>query len=216
MIDEKTLMKILESKMNYLFITRDITNFEKQKIELEKLNKDIKETKEKFISEQNEDESNKFLSLENLCLAILSGIIMFIKIKQNDPNNAWIYLIDAQNNSHWSNNHYELSGTLQQECIIHFNNIERVLFPPQTFNSISTVSVKSKCSICDGDYTMCEHIGGEAYMGVACGEICVELGDIHHVAFVDNPDDKKCRNTSYGNSKENMIDVMTLLPEKKN
>ena len=215
MIDEKTMIKTLGSKMRYLFITRDITIFEKQKLELEKLHKEIKETKEKFISEQNEDESNKFLSLENLCLAILSGIAMFIKIKQNDPNGAWSDLIEAQNNTYWSNNHYELSGNLQRECIIHFNNIEKILFPPQTFVSMSMASVKSKCSICDEDFTICEHIRGEAYMGVSCTEICTEFKDIHHVAIVDHPDDKRCRHGSYGDSKENMIDIMTLLPEKK-
>ena len=83
-------------------------------------------------------------------------------------------------------------------------------------------SVKSKCSICDEDFTMCEHIRGEAYMGVACSEICTEFKDTHHAAIVDNhaaivdnPDDKRCRDISYGDSKENMIDIMTLLPEKK-
>ena len=53
-------------------------------------------------------------------------------------------------------------------------------------------------------------------MGVSCSEICTEVKDFHHIALVNNPDDKRCRNTAYGKSKDNMIDVMTLLPEKKN
>ena len=216
MIDEKTAIETLSSKMKYLYITRDITIFEEQKSELEKLYKQIVETKQKFIEDKNEDESNKFLAIQNLCTSILSGISMFIKLKQNDPNGSWLDLVEAQNNSHWCVNHYELSGTLPQNCIIHFNNIEKILFPPQTFNSISAASVKSKCSICDEDFSLCDHIRGEAYMGISCSEICTELKDFHHVALVENPDDKRCRNTAYGNSKDNMIDVMTMLPEEKN
>lgn len=216
MIDEKTVIETLSSKMKYLYLTRDITIFEEQKSELEILHEQIVETKQKFIDDKNEDESNKFLSIENLCSAILSGIMLFTKLKQGDPNGAWFDLVEAQNNSHWSNNHYELSGEIQKNCIIHFNNVEKILFPPVSFQSISMASVKSKCSICDGDFTQCDHIRGEAYMGVACSEICTEMKDFHHVAIVDNPDDKRCRIISTGTSKENMIDVMTLLPEKKN
>ncbi len=216
MIDEKTVIETLSSKMKYLYITRDIAIFEEQKSKLEKLYGQVVETKQKFIESKNEDESNKFLSIENLCMSILSGIRKFIKLKQNDPNGAWLDLVEAQNNSHWSINHYELSSNLPQDCIIHFNNIEKILFPPQTFNSISVASVKSKCSICDEDFSLCVHIRGEAYMGISCSEICTELKDFHHIALVENPDDKRCRNTSYGKSKDNMIDVMTLLPEEKN
>ena len=216
MIDEKTAIKTLSSKMKYLYITRDISIFEEQQSKLEKLHEKIIETKQKFIEKKNEDESNKFLSIENLCISILSGIHMFIKLKQNDPNGAWLDLVEAQNNAYWSINHYELSGNLPKDCIVHFSNVEKILFPPQTFNSISVISIKSKCSICDEDFSLCDHIRGEAYMGVSCSEICTEMKDFHHVAIVENPDDKRCRNTAYGNSKDNMIDVMTLLPEKKN
>lgn len=215
MIDEQTIIETLKSKMHYLFITRDVTIFEEQQLELEELYKKIQETKQAVIKDQNENEANKFLSLENLCTAILSGMTIFVKLKNNDPDGAWSELIEAQNNSHWSINHYYLSGNLQEQCITHFNNIEKILFPPQTFQSISMISVKSKCSICNDDFTKCDHIRGEAYMGIPCTELCTEFKDVHHVAVVDHPDDKRCRCMSSGNSKEAMINIMSLLPENE-
>ena len=63
MIDEQIIIKTLESKTHYLFITRDITIFEKQQLKVEELNKKIQEAKQMFIKDQNEDEANKFQTL---------------------------------------------------------------------------------------------------------------------------------------------------------
>ena len=77
------------------------------------------------------------------------------------------------------------------------------------------ISVKSKCSICNEDFSKCDHIRGEAYMGVSCTEQCTEFKNIDHLAIVSNPDDKRCRCISFGDSKETMMNAMTLLPEKE-
>jgi len=216
MIDEHETIKTLESKLNYLFITRDKTIFEEQLSSLIDLKSKITETKNEHISQQNENESNKWLSIENICLSIIEGLHVFVKLKESDPDNAWNHLIAAQNHAHWSNNEYRLSGDIQRNCISHFNNIELVLFPSQTFMSASLVSERSECSICHKEFSECEHIRGEAYMGQACTEMCTKIREFHHAAIVDHPDDKRCRVSHYGDTDPPTINKMTLLDESKN
>ena len=52
MIDEHETIKTLESKLTYLFITRDKTIFEKQLSLLSDLKSKITETKNEYISQQ--------------------------------------------------------------------------------------------------------------------------------------------------------------------
>jgi len=213
MIEERETIKTLENKLTYLFITRDKTIFEEQLSLLKTLKSKILETKNEFIDQQNENEANKWLSIENICLAIIEGLSLFLALKQNDPDSAWNHLITAQNHSHWSNNEYGLSGNIQRDSISHFNNIELVLFPPQSFVSISMVSEQSECSICHKEFSECEHIRGEAYMGKACSETATKIRDMHHMAIVSHPDDKRCRVTHYGDKDPPTINKMTLLDE---
>jgi len=213
-MDEREIIKTLESKLTYLFITRDKKIFEEQLSLLIDLKDKIIETKNEFISQQ-ETEANKWLSIENICLSIIEGLNLFVKLKENDPDTAWNHLIAAQNHSHWSNNEFQLLGTIQRDCVSHFNNIELVLFPPQTFMSASMITEKSECSICHKDFSSCDHIRGEAYMGQACAEIATKISQFNHAAIVDHPDDKRCRVTYYGDKNPPTINKMTLLDESK-
>ena len=163
--NEPETVKVLEKALKYLFITRDKTILNEQLSSLIKLKSTISQTKYQFIHQQNENNANKWYSIEEICLSIIEALKMFILLKENDPDAAWNHLIDAQNRAHWSNNAYQLSSFLQKECISRFHNIEVVLFPPQIFQSVSMVTVKSECSICNQDFSQCDHIRGEVYMG---------------------------------------------------
>ena len=66
--------------------------------------------------------------------------------------------------------------------------------------SVSFISVKSECNICKKEFSECEHIRGEPYIGKSCTEICTEMKDFHHADLVNDPDDKRCRTTHYGDS----------------
>ena len=127
MIEEKMVLITLKDKRRCLYVTRDITILEECENVLKVLQKEILETKQHFIDGQNEEEANKFLSLENRCSTITCGIHIFKQLKQNKPSEAWASLVAAQNHAHRSNAAYELSGTLQCEIIIHFDNIETVV-----------------------------------------------------------------------------------------
>ena len=211
--NEPETVEVLEKALKYLFITRDKTVLNEQLSSLIKLKSTISQTKYQFIHQQNENNANKWYSIEEICLSIIEALKMFILLKENDPDAAWNHLIDAQNRAHWSNNAYQLSSFLQKECISRFHNIEVVLFPPQIFQSVSMVTVKSECSICNQDFSQCDHIRGEVYMGESCTETATEIGEVHHVAFVEHPDDKCCRLTHTGNKNPPTINWMTLLDE---
>ena len=216
MIDEKETISILEKQLTYLFITRDVKIFERQISLLNTLKSEIIKTKNEFISQQNENEANKWLSIENLCFAFLEGLRLFLELKNNNPDNAWNFLISAQNHSSWSNDGYLLSSEIQHDCIVHFNSIESVLFPAQTFMSVSMIVESSECSICSKEFSECEHIRGDSYMGKSCTEITTKINRVNHVAIVTHPDDKRCRITHYGNTEPPTINKMTLLDESKN
>ena len=210
MTDERHIIHHLAEQFGYLFITRDSTVFEKQIIFLEKLMTEITAVKAKYAEQQNEMEANKWLGIENLCHAITYGHRMFLDLKKNDPDNAWLHLISAQNHAHWSAMEYELGGTIQKAFILHFANIEKVLFPSQMFNSVELVVKSSECSICHKEFAKCEHIRGEAYMGEFCSEIASE-SEIVSSSIVSNPADKGCRITHTGNT-----NIMTLMEDPSN
>ncbi len=215
MIDGEATIELLKKQQKYLYIARDRSIFQTQSTEMKSLLKEIKGKKEEFIQQQNEKESRKWLSIENCCLSIIEGLSLFIDLKDNKPDSAWDHLITAQNHASWTNREYDLGGDFQKNYIYHFNNIEKIIFPPVTFVSAKFTSVHSKCSICDKEYSECDHIRGEVYMGRSCAEICTEMKDFEHVAVVSEPDDKKCRHASFGNG-VTMKNVMTLLDEEMN
>ncbi len=97
------------------------------------------ELKETTIKEKEEDSANTLLAIECFCHALRSEMLMWLALKKGDPNEAWNYLIEAQN---WvkSSTHAKPLETLQQEDYIEkLHHIEKVVFPPQDFSSSSYV-----------------------------------------------------------------------------
>lgn len=211
MMNEHETVKTLEQKMKYLFIARDKTVLEEQVKVLKDMVRDIKETKEEFIAKQDEDNANKWFSIENVCSAILNGLFIFVGLKENDPSAAWNSLIFAQNRAHDSIVAYRLPDTsIQRNCFKHFSNIEHVIFPPQSFTSDGSIVSKSICSICQKEILECDHIKGEVYMGKMCSEIVVDIQEVKEISIVADPASKIRRVLNYT---ENSItvDTMTLL-----
>lgn len=216
MADERETIKTLEQKMKYLFIARDKAILDEQIKILEDIVHDIEKTKNKFIARQDEDNANKWLSMEEAASSILNGLIMFTKLKENNPESAWNYLISAQNHAYWSSNAYELPNTtIQRDCSNHFYNVERVLFPPQVFLSMGMIVAESICTICQKQTSECEHICGEVYMGKMCGQTYTKIESVEEVSMVNDPADKRCRVTRYQKNSMN-INTMTLISEPVN
>lgn len=209
-MDEGKARSALRANLRYLFITRGRPILVERLSTLTELEAQITDTKKKHISQKDEQNANKWLSLEELCKSMIAGVKLLLELKNSDPDQAWLHLVDAQNRIHRSNAAYDLNEDLQKDLVRYFYNIEKVVFPPQRFQSISVTTKKSLCSICDRPFHECDHIRGEPYMGELCGETVTELGPANHVAFVDYPADKKCRITHTGNTNPPKTNWMTL------
>jgi hypothetical protein len=148
--------------------------------------------KEATIKENDEDSANTLLAIECFCQALQSEMLMWLALKKEDPNTAWDYLIDAQDWVKASTRTKYLERLQQEEYIEKLHQIEKVVFPPQVFNSPSMVIKSVQCSICKEKYGKRNHIAGKAYMGRLCSEQVTEF-ILQHVAIVSYPFDKKAR-----------------------
>ena len=209
-MDEEKVRSALRANLRYLFITRGRPILVEQLSALAELEAEIAATKKKHISRKDERNANKWLGFEELCKSMIAGMQLLLELKNSDPDQAWLHLVDAQNHIDRSNTAYDLNEDLQKDLVHHFYNMEKVVFPPQRFQSISTTTKKSLCSICNRPFHECDHIRGEPYMGELCSETVTELGSANHIASVDHPADKRCRITHTGDTSPPKINWMTL------
>ena len=72
-----------------------------------------------------------------------------------------------------------------------------------------------KCSICNQEYGICDHLSGKPYMGKLCCMMITKIKEMTELSLVDNPGDKRCRITS-SLEKEGWRDLLTwrIVPEK--
>jgi hypothetical protein len=162
--------------------------------------------KEATIKENDEDSANTLLAVECFCRALQSEMLMWLALKKEDPNKAWNYLVDAQDEVKASARAKYLERLQQEEYIEKLHQIEKVVFPLQTFTSPSYVIKSVHCSICKGKYGKCSHILGRAYMGRLCLEEVMDF-EVENVAIVSYPFNKRARITEirqHGKWKDHM------------
>lgn len=208
MRDHNDVAQALARQQRYLYITRDAKVLATRLARLKRFRVSIQSRKKAYIRAQNEEKANLWLAVENLCSAIIRCIQMFLDLKAGEPDYAWIRLVEAQNFAHWSCDKNDLLRCVPSEYVSYFDALQKILFPPQMFTSLSA-TVTSKCSICDSPMSKCSHIRGNTYMGKQCAEMITSMSP-NHVAIVDHPEDKKSRITHYGSSRKKMTNVMTL------
>ena len=150
--------------------------------------------KEQMIKVKDENSANTMLSVENLIDAMINELEMWIALKEDNPNKAWDFLINAQ---------YAIRTAAQAHSIALESNaegyanklhlIEKLLYPPQTFSSPSFIIEGTKCSICGKEYGTCDHVVGKAYMGEMCHRIVTKIKEVKEISIVEEPADKRAR-----------------------
>ncbi|MGC8757996.1 MAG: hypothetical protein ACP5QX_06055 [Caldisericaceae bacterium] len=178
---------------NFCFMSRG-KEFQQDAInELTALKQKVISLKEKAIKNKDEDSANCALSLENIIDAMINELMMWIALKEDDPNKAWDYLIEAQSNAKTAlKAHYIAIDLNMEKYSDKLYLLEKLLFPPQIFFSPGFIIIESKCSICGKEYGECEHIVGKAYMGQMCNRIITET-DLKEVSVVEEPANKHAR-----------------------
>lgn len=214
-LSEQDIIEHLDQMINYFFITRDKTILNGQVEILKSMLQNIQKIKNGHIANQDENNANKWLSIEYLGSSIKHGLLMFISLKENDPESAWNSLVSAQNYVNYCNSAYQLQNTrIQRRYANYFYMIENILFPPQEFLSPEMIIVESICTICERQITTCDHIRGEAYMGKMCFEKHTKIAKVCEISIVDVPADKRCRIT-HNYDETIRINTMTLARSQK-
>lgn len=184
--------EIVHGCQNFAVFARGI-EFQKEACKkLESLLKEILIYKKEMILEQNEYIANTLLSLEKMVIALKSELKMIIELKNDNPDKAWDYLIEAQMATRVAMQSHPNGANHLEGYVRKLSVLERLFFPNQLFFSIGLIALESKCSICGSVYGECNHLIGKAYMGKYCYEI-VTKGNLEEVSIVDNPASKKCR-----------------------
>jgi hypothetical protein len=178
-----------------VFVTRDTALQEEAAADLKDLRTLVDAARGAQAEAGNEDAANFLLGLVCGVDALISELNAYLLIKAGDPERAWDALVTAQvaigaaMRAHWDFGYLEKKAN-------HLRELERYLFGPQSFMSAGMIVRRQECSICGHDYSLCDHLAGQPY----CGEFCMLiLKDVEadHVAFVDEPADRRCRVTSF-------------------
>jgi hypothetical protein len=216
----KELEQIIGDHEKFLCFTRGI-EFQKTSVqELDAFMKKLLELKEKMIETKDEESANILLSFEFLLWTYIYEFKMWICLKEDKINDAWEALVQAES--------YLSSSFKASDIVVDFGAenytaklhlLEHLLFPPQTFTSITAVAEKAECSICGQEYGKCDHLIGKAYMGRFCSKI-IKIKRFEGMSLLAglDPGSKLCRVTSLLET-EGWRDLMTwriIKEENKN
>lgn len=156
------------------------------------------------------DLSNFVLGLFNYMKAAIRLLHMWLAIRSDDPDEGWNALVDAQAFARQAMRAHDILLDQIEDFNRHLLHLEKTLFPPQQFVSMSFTVEESKCSICDDAFHECDHITGLPYNGQFCTQVVTKAGPMEHTAIVTHPFDKGCRLTSYSEDGFD-VDTMTLV-----
>ena len=202
----KEMTQVISWCQQFMFITRAKELQEQAVARLGELLNKVRQAKYKAITDQAEEWARLLLLNEYITESFLEFGKMWIHIKNDEMDQAWDSLINAQMAVR-----HALLVRHDPELEKHnerLHLIESMMFPPQLFVSPGLVIEDAECSVCGKEYGECGHVKGRVYMGELCARI-IKKFTIKEVSLVDEPADKHCRTLSFGKD-GNIYDFMTL------
>ncbi|MGD1891079.1 MAG: hypothetical protein ACFB15_10860 [Cyclobacteriaceae bacterium] len=185
--------KVVNESQNKAIFTRGV---EIQKEEVKALRNylnELEKVKSESIKRGNEKDANLILCLQFSVKAIEKELLMLINLKEDKMDEAWDCLVESQNLIQNVIKNHPLGGEYLLGYASRLKGYEKLLFPKMMFSSAGTIIKNSECSICNGEYSECDHIKGTFYMGKMCQRIIKEIDELEEISTVENPDDKRCR-----------------------
>ena len=207
------LFKLSEEFTQFCFMSR-AKEFQLQSCQqLEELKAEASSLKKEMVKVHDEDSANALLSFEEMILALTSELKMWVALKEDDPNSAWDLLTDAQTAARTAMQAHSVANHLEK-YLQRLNQLENLLFPPQTFFSPGMTIRYSECSICGSEYGECNHVVGRAYMGEMCVRIIKDF-ELREVSLVEEPANKRARmlSISDGGVKRDFLTWRVIPPE---
>ena len=159
---------------------------------LSELRQNASVLKKEMVALNDEDSANAMLCIEYMIDALKNELKMWISLKEDNPNSAWSFLVDAQGTARTAMQAHEVASHLES-YIERLLQLEHLLFPPQVFFSPALVIQSARCSICKKEYGECDHLVGKAYMGEMCVREILEIKKLKGVDVVDEPASKHRR-----------------------
>lgn len=205
---QKEFCKKIDKLQNYNNLTVNINLKMKAIDDCVILIKNIKNIKSQAIKKNDCHKADQLFHMQCMLNSLISSLKIWIFIEDKEFKKAWDSLIDAQEYLSVANkiNEYEGSHNLQ----VHLNSIENSIFPRRKmYLSAAFTSTCGKCSICLLDFYKCDHIENNIYSGRLCYRKDIENIQGNHVALVENPADRRCIVTSYG-EQNSIVDTFTL------
>ena len=176
--------------------------------ELKDLIEDAEVLRNKF-REKNGEAANQALAIILVIKAIMEELKMWIKIKEEEWDNAWNRLIESQNYTEDAVQAHDVAYLCNAGIFRNkLESIEKLVFPPQSFFSPGTIVKEIECSICREDYRECKHKSGKPYSGELCRKIMNDF-IAREVSLVDNPVDKKAKLKYFETDDGKVRDKMT-------
>lgn len=168
----------------------------------------IKSMKYQAIQKNHSYEADQLFHMQCFLNSLLSSLKIWIFLEENDYKKAWDSLIDAKEYLNIASKINTYEGI--DNFLKHLEAIENSIFPQRKFYlSAAFTSSIGNCSICHKTFFECEHLENHIYCGQLCLRVNLEKIKANHVALVENPDDRRCIVTSYGQGKS-IIDSFTL------
>lgn len=171
-----------------------------------------------YAIETNDDKmANLFYYMQCVIAGLGSLCMMWVNLKKNKPEKAWINLIDSQEYISVARRCIEPEHTKNIEKLQdRLYEIEENAFPPMTFNSIGAIFEGGKCSVCGQLYKSCDHLDGFVYCGVLCYVFDKKIVEFNHTAIVKNPRDRRCITRTLETDNHGIRDLLTNQIIEKN
>ena len=190
----KEFIEVIRECEKFCFMSRGKEFQQEAAKKLTTFKQKVTSLKEQMRKVKDEDSANTMLSLENLIDAMINELMMWIALKEDNPNKAWDFLINAQSAVRTAAQAHSIAIDLNAEGYANkLHLLEKLLFPPQMFLSPGLIIEKAECSICGKEYGECEHIVGKAYMGKMCYKIITKIKEMKEVSIVKEPVNKHAR-----------------------
>lgn len=205
---EKECFAFLDCCADLNVFVRSVELQRKKCAEIDSLVEKVLNYKYGAIHDKNEIAANRLFHIQCLLLAIKSSLTVWIKLKENNPHDAWECLIDAQEYKDVALLTRDYDGIRGFETRL--NEMRSTLFPHfNLYNSPGWVETIGKCSICGSSFSLCSHVENRVYMGRLCRRVDREVLEMSHSALVENPRDRRCV-ISKRSEGDRMIDNFTL------
>jgi hypothetical protein len=185
----KEAERVFNKYLRYGYMSIGIEFQERLVEELVELKGYIEQYRTDAIARKDEQAANAACIIGIYADAFHEMCLMWIHFKTDKMQSAWWAMVTAQEclesglKLFYRESLHELNR--------HLHAIEKLLFPKQSYVSSSLLFDSAKCNICDSIYGECDHLKGKPYMGIICIPIVNEITGVDHIAFVEDPQDKR-------------------------